>query len=346
VLLPVLGDHYGRVLEAGELALERHGGGFEIRYRDHHWPVAPRSLDVLLAAAAQRAELAGGEPAGAAELAFLAEAFGDLPLATATDRESVARRHRDKEVLRRALARLLAERPPLAAAVDAEVARVDADADLLDALLERQNYRPAFWRTAGRELDYRRFFDVAALAALRSEDERVFADVHARALGWVEQGILDGLRIDHPDGLYDPAGYFDRLRQAAPAAWIVIEKILAAGERLPAEWPVAGTTGYDFLNRVHRLFVDPRGEGPLTRVYQEFLEEEAPPEWAEISRRGRLLVMDELLAADLERVTQRLRNVCERHRRHRDYTRHELRQALRETAAAFPVYRTYVRAGT
>ncbi len=346
VLLPVLGDHYGRVLEAGELALERRGGGFEIRYHDHCWPVAPRSLDELLAAAAAHGERAGAgaPPAGWAELAFLAEAFGDLPLSTATDRESTARRHRDKEVLRGALARLLGEQPAIAAAVDAEVARVNADPDLLDALLERQNYRPAFWRTAGRELDYRRFFDVAALAALRSEDERVFADVHARVLGWVAQGILDGLRIDHPDGLYDPAGYFGRLRAAAPAAWIVIEKILAAGERLPEEWPVAGTTGYDFLNRVHRLFVDPRGEEPLTRVYQEFLGEERPPDWPEISRRGRLLVMDELLAADLERVTQRLRDVCERHRRHRDYTRHELRQALRETAASLPVYRTYVRA--
>ncbi len=350
VLLPVLGDHYGRVLEAGELALGRQGGGFEVRYGDHRWPVAPRSLDGLLGAAAGDQRPGGSQPADGAgwdTLAFLAAAFGDLPAATATDRESTARRHRDKEVLRAALARLLAERPEIAAAVDAEIARVNADPDRLDALLERQNYRPAFWRTAGSDLDYRRFFDVTALAALRSEDERVFADVHARPLGWVAAGILDGLRIDHPDGLYDPAAYLARLRAAAPAAWIVVEKILAGGERLPADWPVAGTTGYDFLNRVHRLFVDPRGEEPLGEIYRRFLGIEdgaAPPSWAEISRQARLQVLDELLAADLERLTQRLREVCERHRRHRDYTRQELRQALRETAASLPVYRTYVRA--
>ncbi len=345
VLLPVLGDHYGRVLEAGELRLARQGGAFEIRYHDHRWPVAPRSLDVLLAAAAERVGDGAGDDRDAAELAFLAESFGGLPLATATDRGSVSRRHRDKEVLRAALARLLGERPDLAAAVDAEVERTNADPDLLDALLERQNYRPAFWRTAGRELDYRRFFDVAALAALRVEDERVFADVHARPLAWVAEGVLDGLRIDHPDGLYDPAGYLDRLRRAAPSAWIVVEKILARDERLPAGWPVAGTTGYDFLNRVHRLFVDPRGEEPLSRIYLDFLGDEGERlrDWPEVSRRGRLHVLDELLAADLERLTQRLREVCERHRRQRDYTRHELRQALRETLAAMPVYRTYAR---
>jgi (1->4)-alpha-D-glucan 1-alpha-D-glucosylmutase len=271
VLLPVLGDHYGRVLEAGELRLARQGGSFEIRYHEHRWPVAPPSLDGLLAAAAKTEGARVGDNRGAAELAFLAEAFGNPPLATATDRESVSRRHRDKEVLRAALARLLGERPELAAAVDAEVERVNADPDLLDALLERQNYRPAFWRTAGRELDYRRFFDVAALAALRVEDERVFADVHARPLGWAAEGVLDGLRIDHPDGLYDPAGYLGRLRRATPAAWIVVEKVLARDERLPADWPVAGTAGYDFLNRVHRLFVDPRGEEPLSRITGIFL---------------------------------------------------------------------------
>jgi (1->4)-alpha-D-glucan 1-alpha-D-glucosylmutase len=335
VLLPILGDHYGRVLEAGELVLVRLGGAFEIHYHEHRMPVAPRSLDTLLAEAARRC--------GSPDLAFLADALGRLPIATATDRESVAIRHRDKEVLRGQLARLAGEKPEVAAAVDAEVARVNADPDRLDGLLERQNYRPAFWRTAGRELDYRRFFDVHTLVGLRTEDERVFSDTHARILDWVASGVLDGLRVDHPDGLYDPEGYFERLRQRAPGAWIVAEKILEPGEALPTDWPVAGTTGYDFLNRVNGLFVDPAGEGALSELWAEISGETLA--WPEVVHEKKHLVLEQLLASDVNRLAEVFLAVCERHRRHRDYTRFELRLALAEVAACFPVYRTYVRAG-
>jgi len=336
VLLPILGDHYGRVLEAGELKLVRKGGKLEVHYHEHRMPVAPGSLDTLLAEAARRC--------GSPDLSFIADALGTLPLATATDRESIARRHRDKEVLAGQLARLCAENPEIAAAVDAVVEATNADPDRLDELLQRQNYRPAFWRTAGRELDYRRFFDVHTLVGLRMEDERVFADTHALVLRWLAAGVLDGLRIDHPDGLRDPKEYFARLRQAAPTSWIVVEKILEPGEPLPGDWPVDGTTGYDFLNRVGGLFVDPSGQEPLTDLYRELTGESA--EWSELVRQKKLLVLSELLASDVNRLAEVFLQVCERHRRHRDYTRFELRQALAEVAACFPVYRTYVRAGT
>ncbi|MES1242602.1 MAG: malto-oligosyltrehalose synthase [Acidobacteriota bacterium] len=334
VVLPILGDHYGRVLEAGELKLVRRGGGFEIHYFDHRMPVSPRSLDSLLAEAAGRCD--------STELAFLADALGRLPVATATDRESVARRHRDKEVVRRRLARLFEEQPEVARAVDAVVEETGADPDRLDALLARQNYRPAFWRTAGRELDYRRFFDVHSLAGLRTEDERVFADTHALILDLVRRGVLDGLRIDHPDGLLDPEQYFRRLREAAPEAWIVVEKILEPGERLPVSWPVDGTTGYDFLNLAGGLFVDPEGERPLTDLYAELTG--SSRDWPELVHEKKHLVLDQLLAAEVNRVAEIFLQVCERHRRHRDYLRHELREAIREVAACFPVYRSYVRA--
>jgi (1->4)-alpha-D-glucan 1-alpha-D-glucosylmutase len=332
VLLPILGDHYGRVLEAGELRLVRCDGKFEIHYFEHRMPVAPRSLDLLLAEAAGRC--------GSPDLAFIADVAGELPLATATDRASSARRHRDKEVLSGQLARLCAERPEIAAAVDAVVVEVNADPDRLDALLERQNYRPAFWRTAGRELDYRRFFDVNTLIGLRTEDERVFAGIHSWVLDQVRQGRIDGLRIDHPDGLRDPKQYFERLRKAAPEAWIVVEKILEPGELLPADWPVDGTTGYDFLNRVGGLFVDPAGEGPLTNLYIEVTGQSA--DWPALVREKKLFVLRELLASDVNRLAEVFLQVCERHRRYRDFTRFELRQALSEVAACFPVYRTYV----
>jgi (1->4)-alpha-D-glucan 1-alpha-D-glucosylmutase len=334
VLLPILGDHYGRELEAGELKLVRRGGRFEIHYQAHRMPVAPRSLDALLAEAARRC--------GSAELAFLADSFGQLPLATATDRESTARRHRDKEVLAGLLARLCDERPEVAAAVDALVKEMNADPDWLDELLQRQNYRPAFWRTAGHELDYRRFFDVNTLVGLCVEDERVFADTHALILRWLSDGVLDGVRVDHPDGLRDPQQYLERLRGAAPEAWIVVEKILEPGEPLRDSWPVDGTTGYDFMTLAGGLFVDPAGEGPLTDLYRELTGQGA--DWTELVREKKLLVLHELLASDVNRLAEVSLAVCERHRRHRDYTRFELRQAIREVAACFPVYRSYVRA--
>jgi (1->4)-alpha-D-glucan 1-alpha-D-glucosylmutase len=333
VLMPILGDHYGRVLEAGEFRLERDQGAFTVHYYDHVLPVAPRSLDDLLAGAARRCR--------SMELESLATFFGRLPPSYLTDRASVRERHRDKEVLRASLARLLREEPTVAAAVDAEVAAVNADHDRLDALLERQNYRLAFWRTAGRELDYRRFFDIHTLAALRMEDEAVFVDTHELLITWLERGVVDGLRIDHPDGLRDPEGYLRRLERAAGSGtYVVVEKILEPGERLPQSWPVAGTTGYDFTNRVGGLFVDPAAEEPLSEAYTAFTGE--PVDYDEVVYEKKQLVMAEVLSAEINRLTGLAIEACEHHRRYRDYTRHDLHQTLKELIAAFPVYRTYV----
>jgi (1->4)-alpha-D-glucan 1-alpha-D-glucosylmutase len=334
VLLPVLGDHYGRVLEAGELRLERRGGAFVVRYYDHSWPVAPRSTDALLEAAARAA--------GSDELTFVGESFGRLPVPRLDDRRGFHRRHRDKEVLKRVLERLLRDAPALADAVDRQVERINSFPDDLHAVLERQNYRLAFWRKAAQDLGYRRFFDVNSLVALRSEDERVFAETHVLVLDWVRQGAVDGLRVDHPDGLRDPGLYFRRLRESAPSAWVVAEKILMADERLPESWPVDGTTGYDFANRVLGLLVDPAGEEPLSLAYAEFTGEAT--DWTRVARDKKRQVLREVLGSDVNRLTALLMEVCERHRRHRDYTRPELQDAVVEVIAALPVYRTYVEA--
>ena len=333
VLLPILGDHYGRVLEAGELRLTRHQGSFTVGYHEHRTPVAPRSIDRLLISAA--------EQCGSPELEFVGAAFGRLPPATATDRESVRERHRDKEVLRARLATLCEEDADLAAAVDAQVDALNRDHDALDALLDRQNYRLAFWRTAGREMDYRRFFDINTLAGVRVEDPRVFDDTHGLVLEWLRDGVIDGLRIDHPDGLLDPQGYLERLHRASHGAWVVVEKILEPGERLPGSWPVAGTTGYDFLARVGGLFVDPAGREDLLALYGEVTGR--PTDFDEVVLAKKHLALRDMLAADLSRLTALLVQVCERHRRYRDFTRHQLHEALREVIACFPVYRTYVR---
>ena len=335
VLMPVLGDHYGRVLDAGDVRVEYRMGAFTVRYFDHEAPLSPRALDDLLGRAAVRA---GSEP-----LASLAAALGELPHALLTDPAAMDERHRDKEALLGQLAHLYDSDPEMAAAVDAEIEHINADPDALGALLQRQNYRLAYWRTAAEELSYRRFFNIETLAGLRMEDARVFRDTHRLVLELVAGGAVDGLRVDHIDGLADPQGYLDRLHQASGGAYTVVEKILDIGEELPAPWPVAGTTGYDFLNAVNRLFVDTAGERAIRDTYAAFSELDS--DYPDVVCAAKLQIMRTELGAELERLTALLADVCEDHRHYRDYTRRELRDALREMIAAFPVYRTYASPG-
>ncbi len=152
-------------------------------------------------------------------------------------------------------------------------AAIRDDTPALERLLSRQHYELIGWRDGDRRLNYRRFFTIADLAGLRVELPRVFDDTHQLILDWHRRGLLDGLRIDHPDGLREPQAYLERLSQSAPGAWMVVEKILMTEEQLPQKWPVAGTTGYDFLGRVNALLVDPEGERPLTEFYGEFTGE-------------------------------------------------------------------------
>jgi (1->4)-alpha-D-glucan 1-alpha-D-glucosylmutase len=214
--------------------------------------------------------------------------------------------------------------------------------DSLDLLINRQNYRLAFWRAASSSLGYRRFFDINELVGLRVEESEVFQAVHALPVAWVQKGLVQGLRIDHPDGLWDPTEYFHRLREACPDAWIVAEKILELGEKLPADWRVAGTTGYDFLNLVGGLFIDPKGEDGLTRIYENFTGEKNS--FGDLVRVCKRQVLEELLGSEIRRLTSLFGDICEQRRRYRDYTRQELRAALCETAVCFPVYRSYVSA--
>ncbi|AHE98727.1 malto-oligosyltrehalose synthase [Thioalkalivibrio paradoxus] len=334
VLLPVLGDHYGRVLEAGELQLRDDGGLFTLHYHEHRFPLDPSSLRDLLYRAYGHS--------GIEMLGFLAESCARLPRPQVTARGPAERRRRDQRVIHLLLAAACRKDAEALAAIQVEVDRLNADPDALDALLEQQNYRLAWWQTARQDLGYRRFFDIDDLAGLRVEDDQVFQAVHELPIGWVQQGEAQGLRIDHPDGLRDPAQYFQRLRAACPDVWIVAEKILEPGEALPEDWPIAGTTGYDFLNRAQGLFVDPRGEEPLTRLCAALTGETVGfPDLVYDCKRQ---VLRELLGSELHRLTSLFVAVCERHRRHRDYTRDQLYRALLEVAACFPVYRSYVTA--
>ncbi len=342
VLLPFLGDHYGRELEAGRFKLERSAGSFVLRYYDQQVPIAPRSLDQLVSRAARHLPR-GIEPAVRAEVESIGTALGRLPPSWATDRASVRERHRDKEVLRARLAVLCAEHPEVAAALDAETEAANASPDALDALLQRQNYRLAFWRTASEEGQYRRFFDINELVGIRVEEDAVFADSHRLILRWIREGIIDGLRVDHVDGLRDPRAYLLRLDEAGAGVWALVEKILARGEELPPDWPVAGTTGYDWLNLAGGLFVKKEGAGVLEAAFNAFTGSEQS--WEDIVHDCKIQVLDTSLASDLTRVVEDMARVCEGHRRHSDHTRKELRECLAEVIAGYSVYRTYVSPG-
>src|ERR1700761_453002 len=245
LLAPILGDHYGRVLTRHEIQIARRGGEFFVKYFENELPAAPRSLPSLLTEAASRS--------GSDYLAFLADALAELPTVAEKNQARIVARHRDKEVVRGLLERLFNEVPFIAETVDTLMEEINHNPDKLDAFLERQNYRLAFWRASQEDLGYRRFFDVNTLVGLRVENPQVFSDTHALILKWLREGVLDGIRIDHPDGLRDPRQYFDKLRKEAPDVWILAEKILEPGETFRSDWPIDGTTGYDFLNEVGGL---------------------------------------------------------------------------------------------
>ena len=222
-----------------------------------------------------------------------------------------------------------------------DVETVNRDDKAVHEVLEAQNYRLEHWRVAGVELNYRRFFAISDLAALQADNPEVFRRTHGVILDLIERGDLQGLRVDHIDGLRRPAAYLAELRAAAPNAYVVVEKILALDERLP-EWPVEGTTGYDFLNRVNGLFVDPAGADDLTSVYEAFTDDVADLDHQR--RAKKLAFISSELESDLERLTDLLAGICEGYPGHSKYARDELRSVLAETMAALPVYRTYAEA--
>lgn len=332
ILLPVLGDHYGRILEAGQIKLEHECERFQIRYGDNVFPVAPRSLYTVLARAA---ELAKNDT-----LNFIGDSYLRLPSPDSTDREVGIARHRDKGVINSLLNSLCEENPEINRAIDRAIDELNGDFDALDDLLNQQLYRLAYWRTADQELGYRRFFDVNTLVGLRIERQHVFEATHCRILEWLQKGVLDGVRVDHPDGLRDPKQYLERLRKRSPESWIVGEKILEPGEYLREDWPIEGTSGYDFLNVCNSLLVSGDGLKELSSIYGEFTSE--PVDFDVVAHDKKLNVQQEALGSDVNRLTSLFVELCENSRDRRDYTRAEIRRALREVAACFSVYRTYV----
>ncbi len=353
VLLPVLGDQYGRVLEGGELNLVYEAGQFRVEYYENVFPAAPGSTAAVLELAIEKLTLKPNDPARM-ELESIAAALRRLPPRRRRDARSINERSRERIVTRRRLRDLVYGSQAVREALDAAVAEYNGTPgephsfDRLDALLNDQAYRLAYWRVAAEEINYRRFFDVNDLAGVRVERPRVFQATHALILRLVREGIVTGLRIDHPDGLFDPRDYLVTLQRMTMGLertedfYVLVEKILTGDEPLPAEWPVAGTVGYEFLNKVNGLFVAPANEQKIDAVYRTFTG--FSDAFEDLVDEKKRLILRSSLVSELTVLTTLLDRISERNRCSRDFTWGSLRDALREVIACFPVYRTYIEA--
>ncbi|MEO8079908.1 MAG: malto-oligosyltrehalose synthase, partial [Caldimonas sp.] len=358
VLVPALGAHYGEVLAKGDLVVsfEADSGSFVLRYFAHRFPLDPKSYPALL----ERVESLLADADDRAAVSSLATAFGHLPPRGDPDAAALLERSRDKEVHKGRLARLAGRQPAVAQAIGIALAELNGEQgrDALHALLEVQAFRLAFWRVASDEINYRRFFDINDLAALRMEDEQVFEATHAFILELAASGVVDGLRIDHPDGLYDPAQYFRRLQEGyarragltlaesdesgrpSRPLYVLAEKIIAPHEHLPDTWHLHGSTGYDFATVVNGVLVDTAAKAKIDRIWRAFSGEDES--FDELAYQGKRAIMKSGLASELTVMATEALRIARADRRTRDYTFNTLRGALAEVAACMAVYRTYI----
>jgi (1->4)-alpha-D-glucan 1-alpha-D-glucosylmutase len=359
VLLPVLGEQYGRVLESQEISIGYASGAFSARYGEARYPIGPRTILPLLEPMVEdlRRNHPGDHP-DLLELESIVTATKHLPKRWDTEPEQIRERQREKEIVKRRLDALVSGSAAVRDALERSLRAINGEKgnprsfDRLEALLADQAYRLSFWGVAAEEINYRRFFDINDLAAIRVEEPHVLGAVHDKAFQLLRDGKVSGLRIDHVDGLYDPLAYLRNLQRHPsadapddPAApYVVVEKILTGDETLPPEWPVSGTTGYDFLNMVGGLFIEPAGARAIERVYLRLREESGS--FDDLLYRAKKLILRTAMSSELYVLATRLDRISEQHRWSRDFTQSTLHLALSETIACFPVYRTYVQADT
>ncbi|MGI8481712.1 MAG: malto-oligosyltrehalose synthase, partial [Chthoniobacterales bacterium] len=357
VLLPILGDQYGRVLERGELKLRFDAGVFYLSYYEHELPIAPGTYRHILDVALEKLRGQKGEDFYA-EFQSIITALEYLPRRTETNPDRIRERARERGIIKRRLERRCEEAPQVQEAIVEALAQINGapgnprSFDALDELLNAQAYRLAFWRVAAEEINYRRFFDVNDLAAIRMEVPDVFDATHRLLLELIRAGAITGVRIDHPDGLYLPAEYCKKLQRACAEAlgtelpeddrpfYLVLEKILSGNETLRRDWPVHGTTGYEFGKLLTGLQVDAGAEQAITKTFHRFIGHSL--HFGHLVYAKKRLVMRLSLANDVNVLGYMLDRLSERNRWYRDFTLDALARAVRETIACFPVYRTYL----
>jgi (1->4)-alpha-D-glucan 1-alpha-D-glucosylmutase len=371
VLLPVLGSQYGEELEEGRLKLEFQTGEFWVKYYDKRFPIDPQTIPRIFI----------GLSSLPASLAEWLQRAGDLPRHWETDPARIMRRRRETPPMMERL-RSLAVQPEVQRTIAIALGEINGTPgepqsfDRLHQLLEIQPYRFALWRVSAEEINYRRFFDINDLVGLRMENPAVFAATHKLLRRLLADRLVDGFRIDHPDGMLNPRQYFARMQMLAAAAvchgaepepplaengieedvqsaftqnesakarpplYLVVEKILEPGEELPAEWAIDGTSGYEFANLVNQLLIAPQNEQVFAAIYARFTGEHAGfSHQLYIAKKN---VMNTALAGELNVLAHLLDALSSTNRRARDFTRKALHDALRETIACFPVYRSYI----
>ena len=393
VLLPTLGDQYGRILENGELQVKYDAGTFTLNYWDTVLPLDPCSYaDILSINVDSLMPQLGADNPQLLELQSILTALSHLPEQTVSAPDEIAERNREKEIIKSRLARLTTAAPDVLAFIEQNLHRINGTTgeshsyDVLDGLISRQAYRLAYWRVAAEEINYRRFFDINDLAAIRMERADVFHESHRMIMRFLGDGAVNGLRIDHPDGLWNPRGYFYNLQRSyavelarrhfpsglstdeaadleaavtlrfealaqddpksvlAHPLYVVVEKILGKGEVLPSNWPVHGTTGYEFTNWINGIFVDAANEKAFDLIYTGVMGERV--KFADLVYDKKKQIMALALASEINVLADKIDRISEKSRYFRDFTLYSLRSALREVIATFPVYRTYIEAET
>jgi len=356
ILLPVLGRPFGEALDSGEIHLIYGDGRFFIQYFESLFPVSPRSYHSILNLHAGRLKDSLGEdtPSYHEYSGILSSA---LDLARADRRVAIAAPEQRLrfESTRDRLRALINTSPEIAKLVEENVAEINgkegdpASFGLLQRLLAEQNYKLAFWQNLNESINYRRFFTIADLVGVRVEDPLVFEASHGYILRLVSRNPDVGLRIDHIDGLRDPLAYLNRLQErlaadenhAGKESYLLVEKILARGEELPSDWPVSGTTGYDYVNAANGIFVDPEGARCVEEIYSEFIGRRQ--DFSDVLYQKKKLVMNTLLGVEMRTLGRQLAELAAQDRYARELNRGQLIDALIEVTACLPIYRTYIR---
>jgi (1->4)-alpha-D-glucan 1-alpha-D-glucosylmutase len=357
ILLPVLGRPFAEVLENGEFRLTFSEGRFYLQYFESLFPLAPRTYSEILARnIGELQERLGGESTAYQEYSGIVAAFTTLPSGGAVKPGEAGEKRLRFEALRERLRQLVNANPEVETFLRERLAefigeRGDSSSfSLLERLLAEQFYVLSYWQNVNEEINYRRFFTITDLVGVRVEDPLVFEATHGLILRLASQAPVDGLRVDHIDGLRDPLAYLNRLREQvgkypgfdnSRETYIFVEKILGRTERLPREWPVSGTTGYDFLNALNTVFVDPNGAKCIEEVYDRFVGKKLT--YADLLYQKKKLVMSTLLGVEMRSLGHELSLLAAKDRYARDLSRSDLMQALFETTAHASVYRTYIR---
>ncbi|HWP45238.1 MAG TPA: malto-oligosyltrehalose synthase [Blastocatellia bacterium] len=335
LIAPFLGSPYGETLEKGEISLEYSEGEFSIKYYNTVYPIRIESYAAILNHRFDELK----ERLGHRHPDFV-KAVGTIYIIENLPREPEAAEARNAQIIiaKELLQDLYDGNDAFREFVDENVREFNRDTDLLDDLLFDQWFRLSFWKVATKEINYQRFFNINELISLRMEDEKVFRHIHRLVFDLLGEGLIDGLRIDHVDGVYDPSRYLARLREAVPDAYIVVEKILEFDEQIPGVWPVQGTTGYEFMNHVNGLFVDASSRERFDRIYAEF---SGVSSFEDMVYEKKKLLIERHLTGDLDNLTYVLKKISTTSRQGIDLAWIGLKTALMELAALFPVYRTY-----